>query len=81
MTEVLVARAAELAWGQGLRGYDAVHLAAAHVWQDVMGEGVTVATYDWQLWDAANGTGLETWPSHRGERCALRLKRRGASAC
>ncbi len=66
MTEVLMARAAEFAWEQGLRGYDAVHLAAAHVWQDVMGEPVTVATYDWQLWDAVTGTGLVAWPARRG---------------
>lgn len=79
MTEVLMARAAELAWEQGLRGYDAVHLAAAHVWQDVMGEPVTVATYDWQFWDAARGTGLVAWPARlesrprgkRGDRLPL----------
>jgi hypothetical protein len=30
-TEVLVARADELAWELGLRGYEAVHLASALV--------------------------------------------------
>lgn len=65
-TEVLMARAAEFAWEQGLRGYDAVHLAAAYAWQDMMGEPVTVATYDRQLWDAAKGTGLVAWPERRG---------------
>ena len=29
LTETLVARAGDLAWEHGLRGYDAVHLAAA----------------------------------------------------
>jgi predicted nucleic acid-binding protein len=66
MTEVLVKRAADLAWQQNLRGYDAAHLAAAHLWQDVMGEPVTVATYDHQLRNAAERTGLMTWPVHGG---------------
>jgi len=34
ITEALVARAASLAWQYGLRGYDAVHLAAALTWQE-----------------------------------------------
>ncbi|MGC2063967.1 MAG: hypothetical protein WA610_13405 [Thermodesulfovibrionales bacterium] len=62
MTEVLLSRAATLAWEQGLRGYDAVHLAAAHVWQDIIGEPVTLASYDRQLWEAAKVTGLTSWP-------------------
>lgn len=66
MTEVLTAHAAKFAGEQGLRGYGAVHLAAAHVWQDVIGEPVGVATYDWQLWDAAKRTGLTAWPARRG---------------
>lgn len=65
MTEVLAARAAALAWEHGLRGYDAVQLAAAVFWQDVMGEGVTLATYDRQLWGAAQAAGLVAWPSRR----------------
>lgn len=63
MTEVLVARAAVLAWEHGLGGYDAAHLAAALFWQDMLGEVVTVATYDRQLWDAAEATGLDAWPA------------------
>ncbi len=62
MTEVLAARAASVAWDHGLRGYDAVHLASATFWQDVLGERVTVATYDRQLWDVARTTGLGVWP-------------------
>jgi predicted nucleic acid-binding protein len=61
-TEVLVARADQLAWELGLRGYDAVHLAAALVWQDGMGEPVTVATFDRQLWEAAGQRGLARFP-------------------
>lgn len=63
MTEILAARAAALAWAHGLRGYDAVHLSAAVFWQDVLGEEVTVATYDLQLWDAALAAGLVAWPA------------------
>lgn len=62
LTELLVARAASLAWEQGLRGYDAVHLAAALIWQDMLGESVTVATYDRQLWEAAEAAGAGVWP-------------------
>jgi predicted nucleic acid-binding protein len=66
-TEVLVARADELAWDLGLRGYDAVHLASALVWQDGMGERVTVATFDRQLWEAAEGRGLAVFPDDLAE--------------
>ncbi|MCS6962424.1 MAG: type II toxin-antitoxin system VapC family toxin, partial [Thermoflexus sp.] len=45
VTETVVARADGLAGEYGLRGYDAVHLAAALLWQDAMGERVTLATF------------------------------------
>jgi predicted nucleic acid-binding protein len=66
ITEAVVARADDLAWGRGLRGYDAVHLAAATSWQDALGEPVTVATFDRQLWQAALTDGLIPWPDHLG---------------
>lgn len=62
ITETLIAMADHLAWEHGLRGYDAVHLAAALTWQEALGEPVTVATYDKQLWQAAHSTGLLVWP-------------------
>lgn len=62
MTEILVSRAASLAWDYSLRGYDAVHLASALFWRDVLGEPVTMASYDRQLWEAARATGLIAWP-------------------
>ena len=62
MTEVLAARAAVAAWEHGLRGYDAVHLATAQFWRDMLGERVTVATFDRQLWDAARSSELGAWP-------------------
>ena len=45
------------------RGYDAVHQAAASVWQDALGERVTLATYDTYLWAAAESIGLEAHPA------------------
>lgn len=62
MTETLVIRAVSLAWDYRLRGYDAVHLASALFWQDTLGEPVTLASYDRQLWEAAKTTGLLAWP-------------------
>jgi len=61
--EATVARAAALAWAQGLRGYDAVHLACALVWQESLGDAITLATYDRELWRAAVDTGLLPWPA------------------
>jgi predicted nucleic acid-binding protein len=63
VTEMVVARAGTFAWDHGLRGYDAVHLAAASVWQDALGERVTLATFDRHLWTAAEPVGLEPYPA------------------
>lgn len=63
VNERAVARAAALAWAQQLRGYDAMHLACAQVWQEALGEAVTLATYDRELWRAAQATGLQPWPA------------------
>lgn len=63
INEPVVARAASMAWQHGLRGYDAVHLAAAFRWQEALGETVTVATYDRELWRAARASGLVPWPA------------------
>ncbi len=62
VTETLVVRADNLAWEHGLRAHDAVHLSAAFMWQEALGEPVTVATFDKHLWPAANAVGLATWP-------------------
>ena len=62
VTEALVARAEALAWAHGLRGYDAVQLAAALTWQDVLGREIVLATFDRQLWEAAPQAGLRAWP-------------------
>ena len=63
LTEAIIARADEQAWEHGLRGYDAVHLAAAIFWQEAMGERVTLATFDRQLWQTAKVIGLAVWPA------------------
>lgn len=60
--ETTIERAEGLAWEQGLRGYDAVHLASALLWQSGLSQSVTLATFDRQLWDAAQLVGLEVWP-------------------
>lgn len=69
VTDGLVARADTLAWQYGLRGYDAIQLAAALVWREAIGQTVVLATFDRQLWDAAPEVGLQPWPDRRpGER-------------
>jgi predicted nucleic acid-binding protein len=62
INENLVSRAESLAWVYELRGYDAVHLAAAQLWQEQIEPPVTLATFDQELWEAAQLAGLEAWP-------------------
>ncbi len=63
VTEALVARAEAVAWTHGLRGCDAVQLASALTWRDVIGQEVVLATFGRQLWEAAPHAGLRAWPS------------------
>ena len=63
VTETAIARADALAWEYNLRGYDAVHLAAALLWQETMDEQVTMATFDQALWEAAEKVGLVPFPA------------------
>ena len=63
VTELVVARADALAWDHGLGGYAAVQLAAALVWQDALGEQVTLATFDRHLWAVAGSVGLAVYPA------------------
>lgn len=53
----------QLAWQDGLRGYDAMHLATALWWQANLGEPLVVATYDRELWRAARKHGLGVFPA------------------
>jgi predicted nucleic acid-binding protein len=62
ITDFVVARACDYAWEHGLRGYDAVQLAAATVWAEALGDLVTFATFDRLLWQAARDVGLAVYP-------------------
>jgi predicted nucleic acid-binding protein len=62
ISERLLAQAAFLAWSHGLRGYDAVHLAAGLLWRDRVALPTALATYDRELWGAGRRSGLEVWP-------------------
>jgi len=70
VSETLIARADLLAWDLGLRGYDAVHLAAALAWREAIGTQVTLATFDQQLWAAAKRVGLTPYPEDVWQRKA-----------
>jgi predicted nucleic acid-binding protein len=63
ITDQLVNRADHLAFDLGLRGYDAVHLAAALAWQESLGQPVTMATFDKELKAGAKKMALEIYPS------------------
>ena len=63
ITESLVARADDVAWNFRLHGYDAVHLAAALEWHHRIGESITLATFDEDLWRAAGEAGLDRFPT------------------
>lgn len=62
INEELIARADFLACQHGLRGFDAVHLAAALIWQEALMLPVTLATYDQELASAARKSGLKIMP-------------------
>ncbi len=62
VTDALMTRAADFAWQYDLRGYDAVHMAAACAWSEAVGSAVTFATFDRGLWRAAPSVGLLAWP-------------------
>ena len=64
-TEDLLDQAAHLALAHGLRGYDAVHLASALVWQRECGHTVTFATFDRQLWEVSKAVRMTIWPAER----------------
>jgi len=62
ITETLVARADALACEHNLGGYDAIHLAAALTWQELLELPVTVVTYDRELAEAARTSGMVVLP-------------------
>jgi predicted nucleic acid-binding protein len=62
INKAVLNRASDLAWEYGLRGYDAVHLGAALVWQEGLREMVQLCTFDRQLWNAAKQVSMSVWP-------------------
>jgi uncharacterized protein len=66
VTDWVIKRARNLVWEFGLRGYDAVQLASALAWEERVGGGVTLATFDAQLSRAGAAAGLTVWPATSG---------------
>jgi predicted nucleic acid-binding protein len=66
ISPMTIERASGIAWNYGLRGYDSLHLAAALLWQEALGTQITLATFDRELWLAAQKAGLISWPSGLG---------------
>jgi predicted nucleic acid-binding protein len=58
----IVEHAAAIAQQHGLRAYDAIHLASALAWGDVIGDEVIFACYSQNLAKAAEQEGLQVWP-------------------
>jgi len=62
VTSGIIERASGLALKHGLRAYDAIQLACALTWQEVVGENTIFACFDQRLRQAARQEGLEAWP-------------------
>ncbi len=62
ITENTAARGDALAVEHNLRGYDAIHLACALIWQETLGMPVTLASFDGQLIEAARGVQMAYLP-------------------
>jgi predicted nucleic acid-binding protein len=62
VNESLVARADALACDHNLGGYDAIHVAAALIWQEYLDLPVTLVSYDRELADAARASGMAVLP-------------------
>lgn len=57
-----IERASKLAWEYSLRGYGAIHLACAILWQETLETQINMATFDRDLWRASKKAGLAVWP-------------------
>ncbi|MDP3184873.1 MAG: type II toxin-antitoxin system VapC family toxin [Anaerolineales bacterium] len=62
VSTVTVERASQISFAYKLRGYDALHLAAALLWQERLNLPVTLATFDRDLWLASREAGMSVWP-------------------
>lgn len=63
INENTVMRGDVLAYEHNLRGYDAIHLACALIWQETLGLPVTLASFDGQLIQAARDIQIAYLPS------------------
>ena len=63
LSRQIIDRASMLAWDYPLRGYDAVHLASAILWQETLETEILLATFDRNLWLAAHKASLSVWPA------------------
>jgi uncharacterized protein len=63
ISETTIIRGDILACEHNLRGYDAMHLACALIWQETLGLPVTIVTFDGQLVQAAKEMKMEILPS------------------
>lgn len=61
--DALIIRADSLASIYALRGYDAIHLACALTWQDLLSTPITLATFDKELQEAAEKSGVSVLPN------------------
>lgn len=64
VSEATVLRAGDLVRNYDLRAHDAVHMAATILWQEAMGQSISMATYDRSLWRSCKAFGLGVWPSN-----------------
>lgn len=64
VNQALIGQASTLVWEQGLRGYDAVHLASLLAWKDALGVDITLATFDVELWEAAKRLNIHVIPEN-----------------
>lgn len=62
VTERLVDRADALAQSHALRGYDSIQLAAALSWGEALSADVVLATWNRELWSAAERPMLDVFP-------------------
>jgi len=58
----IIEQSSELAWKYPLRDYDALHLASAVLWQEILEAQIILATFDRELWSAGSQAGLIVWP-------------------
>jgi predicted nucleic acid-binding protein len=63
ISENTVIRGGDLAIEHNLRGYDAMHLACALIWQETLGIPVTLASFDSQLIEAARNVNMASLPN------------------